>query len=91
MISFLERLNPQAYKIRRFCLAGAEDGGFIVLIRKNTLKTAEKSGKRAKTGHFPYIKQNSIAEIVSTMESFFVAGVGSKLNRVSIHKVFGKQ
>ena len=26
--------------------------------------------------HFPYIKQNSIAEIVSTMESFLVAGVG---------------
>ena len=25
---------------------------------------------------FPYIKQNSIAEIVSTMESFLVAGVG---------------
>ena len=25
---------------------------------------------------FPYIKQNSIAEIVSTMESFFVAEVG---------------
>ena len=26
--------------------------------------------------HFPYIKQNSIAEIVSTMESFLVAEVG---------------
>ena len=26
--------------------------------------------------HFPYIKQNSIAEIVSTMESFLVAGRG---------------
>ena len=26
--------------------------------------------------HFPYIKQNSIAEIVSTMESFLVAGDG---------------
>ena len=38
---------------------------------KNALKTAEMSGKRAKTRHFPYIKQNSIAEIVSTMESFF--------------------
>ncbi len=34
------------------------------------------SGKRAKIGHFPYRKQNSIAEIVSTMESFLVAGVG---------------
>ena len=31
---------------------------------------------RAKYRHFPYIKQNSIAEIVSTMESFLVAGVG---------------
>ena len=27
---FLERLNPQAHKIRHFCLAGAEDGGFVV-------------------------------------------------------------
>ena len=26
--------------------------------------------------HFPYIKQNSIAEIVSTMESFLVAEMG---------------
>ena len=34
------------------------------------------SGFRAKMRHFPYIKQNSIAEIVSTMESFLVAGVG---------------
>ena len=67
---FLERLNPQAYKIRHFCLTGAEDGGFIGLIRKNTLKTTENSGFRAKTRRFPYIKQNSIAEIVSTMESF---------------------
>ena len=47
-----------------------------VFIRKNALKTAEKSGKRAKIGHFPYIKQNSIAEIVSTMESFLVAETG---------------
>jgi hypothetical protein len=39
-------------------------------MRKNALKTAEKSGKKAKIGHFPYIKQNSIAEIVSTMELF---------------------
>ena len=37
--SFLER-----YKTRHFCLAGAEDGGFIVYIRKNTHKTAETSG-----------------------------------------------
>jgi hypothetical protein len=28
------------------------------------------SGKRAKMRYFPYIKQNSIAEIVSTIESF---------------------
>ena len=41
---------------------------------KSALKTAEMSGKRAKTGHFPYIKQNSIAEIVSTMESFLSVG-----------------
>ena len=34
------------------------------------------SGFSAKMGHFPYIKQNSIAEIVSTMESFLVAEVG---------------
>ena len=34
------------------------------------------SGFRAKTKYFLYIKQNSIAEIVSTMESFLVAGVG---------------
>ena len=26
--------------------------------------------------HFPYIKQNSIAEIVSTMESFFALEMG---------------
>ena len=30
------------------------------------------SGKRAKIGHFPYRKQNSIAEIVSTMEFFWL-------------------
>ena len=29
-----------------------------------------------KIGYFPYIKQNSIAEIVSTMESFLVAEMG---------------
>ena len=34
------------------------------------------SGKRAKMRYFPYIKQNSIAENVSTMGSFLVAGVG---------------
>ena len=34
------------------------------------------SGKRAKIRRVPYRKQNSIAEIVSTMESFLVAGVG---------------
>ncbi len=34
------------------------------------------SGERAKMSRFPYIKQNSIAEIVSTMESFLVAGAG---------------
>ena len=34
------------------------------------------SGKRAKMRYFPYIKQNSIAEIVSTMELFLVAEVG---------------
>ena len=66
----------ERYKIRHFCLAGAEDGGFVVYERKNALKTTEKSGERAKYRHFPYIKQNSIAEIVSTMESFLVAEVG---------------
>ena len=45
-------------------------------MRKNALKTAEKSGKRAKIRHFEHIKQNSIAEIVSTMESFLVAEAG---------------
>ena len=44
--------------------------------KKNAHKTAEMSGKRAKMRHFPYIKQNSIAEIVSTMESFLGAGAG---------------
>ena len=34
------------------------------------------SGKRAKMSHFSHIKQNSIAEIVSTMESFLVAEMG---------------
>ena len=71
---FLERLNPQTYKIRHFCLCGASKGGFIVNIRKNALKNTEMSGFRVKKRHFPYIKQNSIAEIVSTMESFLVAG-----------------
>ena len=33
------------------------------------------SGKRAKMKRLSYIKQNSIAEIVSTMELFLVAGV----------------
>ena len=62
--------------MRHFCLCGAEDGGFNGFIRKNTLKTTEMSGQRAKMRRFPYRKQNSIAEIVSTMESFLVAGVG---------------
>ena len=44
--------------------------------RKNVHKTAEMSGKRAKIGHFTYRKQNSIAEIVSTMESFLVQEMG---------------
>ena len=64
----------ERYKIRHFCLCEAEEGGFIVYTRKNALKTAEMSGKRAKTGCFPYRKQNSIAEIVSTMESFLWKG-----------------
>ena len=34
------------------------------------------SGKRAKISCFSHIKQNSIAEIVSTMESFLVAEMG---------------
>ena len=46
--SFLERLNPQTYKIRHFCLCGAEDGGFLLFYKKNALKTAETSDKRAK-------------------------------------------
>ena len=66
----------ERYKIRHFSPHGAEDGGFRVSKRKNALKTAEMSGKRAKIGCFPYGKQNSIAEIVSTMESFFVAEAG---------------
>ena len=45
-------------------------------MRKNAVNAAEMSGKRAKMRYFPYIKQNSIAEIVSTMESFLVAEVG---------------
>ena len=76
VILFLERLNPQAYKIRRFCLTGAEDGGFVVNIRKNATGTTKNSGSMAKMRHFPYIKQNSIAKIVSTMESFLVAEMG---------------
>ena len=67
---FFVNLFLERYKIRHFSLCGAEVGGFIVSIRKNVLKNAEISGKRAKIGHFPYRKQNSIAEIVSTMESF---------------------
>jgi hypothetical protein len=47
-----------------------------VFIRKNALKTAKISGKRAKIGHFPYRKQNSIAETRSTMEYFFVVEMG---------------
>ena len=43
---------------------------YDVFMRKNTLKTTEMSGQRAKMRHFPYIKQNSIAETQSTMESF---------------------
>ena len=39
-----ERLNPQTYKIRHFCLVGAEDGGFIGFIRKNAPGTTEMSG-----------------------------------------------
>ena len=65
MFSFFER-----YKIRHFCLCGAEDGGFRAYKRKIAPKIDEMSGKRAKMSGFPYIKQNSIAEIVSTMESF---------------------
>ena len=71
----------ERYKIRRFCHAGAEDGGFIVNTRKNALKITEMSGKRAKMRYFPYIKQNPIAETRLTMESFFVAGVGFEHER----------
>ena len=73
LVAQIDSLNDstlERYKIRHFSPHGAEDGGFIVYKRKNALKTAEMSGKRTKIGHFPYIKQNSIAEIVSTMESF---------------------
>ncbi len=38
--------------------------------KKNALETTEMSGFRSKKSCFEYIKQNSIAEIVSTMESF---------------------
>ena len=51
VILFLERLNPQTYKIRHFCLCGASKGGFIslymntyVFIRKNAIKTTQMSG-----------------------------------------------
>ena len=74
-----KRLNPQTYKIRRFCLAGAEVGRFIAYTRKNALKTAEISGKRAKTSRLGHIKQNSIAETQSTMESFLGAQRGFEL------------
>ena len=53
-----------------------------VVYEKNALKIAEMSVKRAKMRHFPYIKQNSIAETRSTMESFLVEHVGSKMNRL---------
>jgi hypothetical protein len=51
-------------------LPGQRMADFVFLKEKNALKTAEMSGKRAKIRHFPYRKQNSIDEIVSTMESF---------------------
>ena len=44
IILFLERLNPQTYKIRRFCLIGASKGGFIGFIRKNVLKMVAERG-----------------------------------------------
>ena len=53
----------------------------LTLIYKNALKTAEMNGKRAKICYFSHIKQNSIAEIVSTMEYFLVERVVCKLNR----------
>ena len=77
LVAQIDSLNDgtlERYKIRHFCLCRASKGGFIVYKRKNALKAAEMIGKRAKTGHFPYIKQNSIAEIVSTMESFLCKG-----------------
>jgi hypothetical protein len=52
---------------------------YDVFMRKNALKTAEKSGKKAKISCFSHINQNSIAEIVSTMESFLVAERGVRL------------
>jgi hypothetical protein len=50
----------------------------LSFFKKNALKTAEMSGKRAKYRHFSYIKQNSIAETQSTMESFWVERVRCK-------------
>ena len=44
IILFLERLNPQTYKVRRFCLIGASKGGFIGFIRKNVLKMVAERG-----------------------------------------------
>ena len=52
------------------------------MIQKSALQTTEMSGFRAKTRHFLYIKQNSIAEIVSTMESFLVAELGFDIAHV---------
>ena len=49
---FLERLNPQAYKIRHFCLTGASKGGFIGFIRKNTLKPPKRAVKGLNVGIF---------------------------------------
>ena len=68
--TLVDQLSLERYKIRRFCLTGANKGGFIGFIRKNAPGTTKKSGFRAKIRLFPYIKQNSIAEIVSTMEAF---------------------
>ena len=40
--------------------------------------------------HFPYIKQNSIAEIVSTMESFLYRAAKKDISRIFEKSAYGK-
>ena len=66
-----ERLNPwNDTKSAASVPTGQRMADLSVLKEKKPSKPPKQAVKRAKIGHFPYIKQNSIAEIVSTMESF---------------------